>query len=355
MIRPEPPETPTPTPRPAPLSMGAVEWAMLLLLSLLWGGSFFFVGVAVDHVPPLTLVTLRVGLAAVVLWAVVAVLGRSIPRGAQAWGALLGLGFLNNVVPFSLLVWAQQTIASGLASILNATTLLFTVAVAGLLLADERITAPKLAGILVGFAGVAVMIGPAALFDPDAGVAAQLACLGAALSYAVAGVFGRRFGRLRVDPVVVAAGQVTASAVMLAPAALMSDTPWTLALPPPSALWAIAGLAVLSTAAAYILYFQILQRAGATNLLLVTFLIPVSAIALGVMVLGERLTAAQIVGMALIGVGLLAMDGRLWPRGGNGPAPQSSGSSSAGITGKNAPPDHSPNQSSSTQPRSTSR
>lgn len=293
------------------LSMGSVEWAMLILLSVLWGGSFFFVGVAVKDLPTLTIVALRVGLAAVVLWGIVAMLGRPLPRSPQAWLAFLGMGVLNNVIPFGLIVWGQQTIGSGLASILNATTPLFTVAVAGLLLSDERMTGRKLAGIVVGFAGVVVMIGPGALSGIGADVAAQLACLGGAVSYAFAGVFGRRFKRLAVDPIVVAAGQVTGSTLILAPCALVLERPWT--LPPPSlATWAaILGLAVVSTALAYILYFRILQRAGATNLLLVTFLIPVSAIALGVLVLGEALTGAQIAGMVLIALGLLAIDGRL--------------------------------------------
>ncbi|MFD0987644.1 DMT family transporter [Methyloligella solikamskensis] len=301
------------------LSMGTVEWAMLLLLSVLWGGSFFFVGVAVRDLPTLTIVVLRVGLAAFVLWGVVALLQRPLPRDPHAWIAFLGMGILNNVIPFGLIVWGQQTITSGLASILNATTPLFTVAVAGLLLSDERINGRKLAGIAVGFAGVVVMIGPGALSGLGTNVLAQLACLGSAVSYAFAGVFGRRFKRLAVDPIVVAAGQVTASSLVLAPLALIVDRPWILQMPQITTWAAIAGLAILSTALAYILYFQILQRAGATNLLLVTFLIPVSAITLGMLVLGEHLDSAQIAGMGLIGLGLLAIDGKalnLWKYGG---------------------------------------
>ncbi|WP_245729355.1 DMT family transporter [Salinihabitans flavidus] len=291
--------------------MGPVEWAMLLLLSVLWGGSFFFVGVAVRDLPTLTIMVLRVGLAALVLWGVIAVLKRPLPRNPRAWIAFLGMGVLNNLIPFGLIVWGQQTIASGLASILNATTPLFTVAVAGFLLSDERINGRKLMGIAAGFAGVVVMIGPGALSGLGTDVAAQFACLGGAVSYAFAGVFGRRFKRLGVDPVVVAAGQVTGSTLVLAPLALVIDRPWALAMPAPSTWAAIVGLAVLSTALAYILYFQILQRAGATNLLLVTFLIPISAIALGVLLLGEHLSGLEIAGMVLIGAGLLAIDGRV--------------------------------------------
>lgn len=296
--------------------MGTAEWTMLLLLSVLWGGSFFFVGVAVRDLPTLTIVALRVGLAAIVLWSVVGVSGRSVPRDPRVWFAFLGMGVLNNVIPFGLIVWGQQTIGSGLASILNATTPLFGVAVAGLLLPDERITGPKLLGIASGFAGVVVMIGPGSLTGIGSDVLAQIACLGGALSYAFAGVFGRRFKTFGVDPMVVAAGQVTGSTLVLAPLTIIIDRPWTLSMPPVSTWTAIVGLAVLSTALAYILYFQILERAGATNLLLVTFLIPVSAIALGVLILGEHLTGLEVVGMGLIGVGLLAIDGRVlrgWP------------------------------------------
>ncbi len=295
-------------------SMGFVEWAMLLTLSVLWGGSFFFIGVAVADLPTLTIVVLRVGLAALALWAIVLLLGRAVPKGRAVWGAFFGMGVLNNVVPFGLIVWGQQTIASGLASILNATTPLFTVVIAALLLADERASPLKLVGVTVGFLGVIVMIGLDALSGLGAGVFAQVAVLGGALSYAFAGVYGRRFKRLGVDPIVTAAGQVTASTLILAPAALMVDRPWMLTAPS-GATWAsIVALAVLSTACAYILYFQILQRAGATNLLLVTFLIPVSAILLGALVLGERLGWVHALGMALIGLGLAAIDGRLFKR-----------------------------------------
>lgn len=291
--------------------MGWAEWAMLIALSLVWGGSFFFVGVAVGELPTLTIVTLRVGLAAVALWAVVAALGKSVQLSRKVWFAFFGMGLLNNVLPFGLIVSGQQTIGSGLASILNATTPLFTVVIAGALLADERLRAHKIAGVAIGFGGVVVMIGPDALGGLGAGGWAQIACLGGALSYACAGVFGRRFRAMRVDPVVVAAGQVTASTVILLPATLLIDRPWAMAMPSAPVVGSIVGVALLSTALAYILYFEILARAGATNLLLVTFLIPVSAILLGTQVLGETLAGPQIVGMALIALGLLAIDGRV--------------------------------------------
>ncbi len=292
-------------------AMGAVEWAMLGALSVLWGGSFFFVGVALAELPPLTIVALRVGLAALALNLAVLASGERMPGGARAWAAFLAMGLLNNVVPFSLIVWGQTQIASGLASILNATTPLFTVLVAHALTRDERMSAGRMAGAIVGFAGVAAMIGPDALHGLGADVVAQLAVLGASVSYAFAGVFGKRFAHQGVAPLIAASGQVTASVLVLAPLALAVETPWTLAMPGAEVWGAVVGLALLSTALAYVLYFRILARAGATNLLVVTFLIPLSAIALGIVVLGERLAPLHFAGMALIGLGLALIDGRL--------------------------------------------
>ncbi len=292
-------------------AMGLREWAMLLVLSLVWGGSFFFVEVAVTQLPTLVIVFSRVLLAAIALWGVILLTGRSIPRSPKVWRTFLVMGLLNNVIPFALIAWGQKSIASGLASILNASTPLFTILVAGMLLADERLTLRKGLGVVIGFVGVVIMIGGDALSGIGQGVWAQLAVLGAALSYAFAGVFGRRFKALGVEPVMTAAGQVTASSLLLLPMVLLFDSPWTLSMPSLGAVSALVALALVSTAFAYILYFQILERAGATNLLLVTFLIPVSAILLGALVLDERLAPLHFVGMGLIGCGLAAIDGRL--------------------------------------------
>lgn len=293
-------------------TMGPVEWSLLVLLSILWGGSFFFVEIALREMATLSVVTFRVGLAALALWVFILLSGRPVPKTRAPWLAFIGMGLLNNAIPFTLMVWGQQTIASSLASILNATTPLFTVVVAGLLLPDEKVTPLKIAGVVTGLCGVAVMIGLDALGGLSAGVLAQCAILAGALSYAFAGVFGRRFKRMKVDPIVTAAGQVTASTAMLLPLTLFIGGPAALALPSTTVLAAIGGLALLSTACAYVIYFTILERAGATNLLLVTFLIPVSAILLGVLVLGERLNAGHAAGMALIGLGLALIDGRLF-------------------------------------------
>jgi drug/metabolite transporter (DMT)-like permease len=291
--------------------MGGREWVMLLALALVWGGSFFFNGVAVRELPSFTLVWLRVAVAAASLLLIMRVLGQRMPTERRVWVAFLGMGLLNNVVPFCLIVWGQHRIASGLAAILNATTPLFTVLVAHLLTRDEKLTTLKAAGVVVGFGGAAVMIGPAALGGAGSQVVAQLACLAAALCYAFAGIFGRRFRRMGVSPLATAAGQVSASTLLLLPIVLLADRPWTLAMPHAATWGAVVGVGLLSTALAYVLYFRILAVAGATNLLLVTFLIPLSAILLGALVLGERLLVRHFAGMALIGVGLAFIDGRV--------------------------------------------
>ncbi|MBE7201892.1 MAG: DMT family transporter [Parafilimonas terrae] len=299
--------------------MSSADWLMLIVLSVLWGGSFFFTGVALTALPPLTLVVLRVGIAAMALNLVLRATGSRLPRARAIWAAFIGMGVLNNVMPFCLIVWGQTRIASGLAAILNATTPLFTVAVAHVLTADERMTGNRLAGVLAGLAGVFVMVGPDAVEGFGADLLAQVAVLGAALSYACASLFGRRFARMGVPPLAVAAGQVTASSLLLLPMALVVDRPWTLPLPGVPVWAATFGTGLLSTAVAYVLYFRILARAGATNLSLVTFLIPASAILLGVLILGEHLEPRHLVGMALIACGLAAIDGRLlrvWNRSG---------------------------------------
>jgi drug/metabolite transporter (DMT)-like permease len=291
-------------------AMTALVWFLLIALSVLWGGSFFFVGVAVAEIPPLTLVALRVSLAAGMLWAALPLLGLSPPRGGRAWCAVAVMALINNVVPFTLIVWAQQTLPSGLAAILNATTPLWTVLVAHALTSDEKATPGKLAGVLFGFAGVAAMMGRDILGGAVAAGAATAAMLGATLSYALAGVFGRRLRVLGVAPLQAALGQLTSSAVVMMPIALALDRPWALPAPSAATIAAVLGLAGLSTALAYVLYFRILALAGAVNLVLVTFLIPISAVLLGTLVLHEALAWRHLLGMALIGAGLAAIDGR---------------------------------------------
>jgi len=290
------------------------DWVGLIVLSILWGGSFFFIEVLVEHLPPLTIVTLRVGMAAILLWLIIMVRKLPLPKSGKEWQALFVIGFLNNALPFVLIVWGQTQISSGLASILNATTPFFTVLVAGAFLVDERLSQNKLAGVIIGVIGVVVLIGPEALSGITGSMLGQLAVMGAALSYAFAGAYSRRFKAWGLSPLMVATGQVSMATLMLIPITLIIDQPWTLALPPTHIIGAMLGLAILSTVIAYIIYFRLISSAGATNAALVTFLIPISAILLGVLVLGESFTGLQAVGMALIGAGLVIMDGRVLGR-----------------------------------------
>jgi drug/metabolite transporter (DMT)-like permease len=297
-------------PEKAP-AMGAREWLLLLALSALWGGSFFFYKVLVAELPPFTVVLGRVGLAALVLNLLLLARRDPMPKSPRLWGAFLVMGLLNNVIPFTLIAWGEIRISSGLASILNATTPIFTVLAAHVLTRDEKLSVSKAAGVVFGFLGVAVLIGPAALSGIGGSDAVgEAACLLAALTYGFAGIYGRRFKG--VPPLKVATGQITASTLILIPLAALADRPWTLPNPSADAWAAFAGIALLSTALAYMIYFRILAVAGATNLMLVTFLLPISALLLGVLFLGETVTAQAIGGMALIGAGLAAIDGRLF-------------------------------------------
>lgn len=293
-----------------PPTLSARAWGLLLLLALLWGGSFLFVGVAVREWPPLAIVFARVALAALALWAMVAALRLPLRRDGAALTAHLGMGVLNNLLPFLLIVWAQGTLASGAASILNATTPLWAVLLAHLAGA-ERATPRRLAGVVTGFAGVAVMAGINPLESPLPAVAAMLA---ATFCYGVAGLWGRRFKALEIPPLVAAAGQTSTATLLLLPALLVLAPPLALPAPSLAAAASLIALALLSTALAYRLYFRILDLAGPVNLLLVTLIIPVFAVTLGALLLGERLAAEHAAGMALIAAGLALIDGRVLRR-----------------------------------------
>ena len=294
--------------------MGARDWAMLLLLSFLWGGSFFFISVSVSELPPFTLVTMRVGLAAVTLWLVLLVSGYPIPKSPEVWRAFMMMGLLGNALPFSLIAWGQTHIGAGLASIINATTPIFTILIAGSFLSDEHITPRKMLGVTAGLAGVIVLIGPSALLELGTNTMAQLAVIGAAVSYSCATVFGRRFKAMGISPLDTAVGQVTASTIILLPVVWFIDKPLQLANPSLQVWLSILALAIFSTAFAYILFFRILSSSGATNVVLVTFLAPVTASLLGWLMLDEQLQAKHFIGMACIGLGLAIIDGRLWAK-----------------------------------------
>ena len=311
---------PAPTPAPQAMAGAALPalrldgpaWAMLLVLSLFWGGSFIFIEILLTALPVLTIVALRALLAAIGLWIVVLATGVDIPRRPAVWLAFAAIGLVNNAIPHSLIAWGQTEITAGLAAILNATTPLFASVIAGLTLADERLSASKVCGVVLGLAGVAVMIGPAYLLDLGQHFPHQLAVVAAAFSYGIAAVLGRQFARLKVAPTMAATGQLSATAVMLVPVALLHDGPVVFSVTDPAIWLTVLANAGLSTAIAYILYFAILRRSGATNVTLVTVLVPVVAVLVGVFGLDEHIGATGFLGMALIFAGLAVIDGRLW-------------------------------------------
>ena len=288
--------------------MRTSDWLLLVLLSVLWGATFYFIAVANPEVPPFTLVLGRVGVAALALVPVVLLLGLRLPATAAGWWPFVVQAVINNVIPFTLIVYGQLRIASGLAAVLNATTPLFTLVMARLL-AGEALTASKVAGVVLGIAGVGVLVGPAALGANASSVVGMLCILGASLSYAVSALWMRRLRD--IPPLVSSAAQLTCSSLMLLPLAGAVERFWQLPVPGAPAILAVLGLALISTALAYVVFFHLNTSAGSTNVMLVTLLIPVTATILGVALLNETIAPHQIAGAVVIASGLVVIDGRL--------------------------------------------
>jgi drug/metabolite transporter (DMT)-like permease len=284
------------------------DWALLGVLSVLWGGSFFFNGLALKELPPLTLVLSRVSVAALMLLPLLRIYRIEFPGGLSGWAPFVAVSLFNNVLPFSLIVVGQTFITSSVASILNATTPLFTVMVMAAS-GEERLSPQRVAGVTIGLLGVIILRGGFGLDLAGQGTGIAL-CLAAALSYGVAALLARRH-LAKSPPLATATFQLMASTVMMAVIATVVDRPWQLPPPRPTTWLAVLGLAALSTALAYIVFFQILRRSGATNVMLVTLLVPLTAILLGALVLGETISAREIIGAMVIGSALLVMDGRV--------------------------------------------
>jgi len=294
--------------------MTPVEWILLFILGGFWGCTFFFNEIAILELPPLSIILFRVGLASIILWIVVFASGITILRSRDVWVALGIMAAINSAIPFFLIAWGQIHITGGLASILIATSPLFAVVGAHYWTRDEGLTPGKIIGILAGLIGVVFLLGPELLGDIGSDLIGQLSVLAAAICYAGSAIYGRRFATFGVPPLFVATGQMTMATVLLVPFTLIVDQPWTLANPSLPVWGAIISLAVVSTTFAYLIYFRILANAGAINILLVNFLVPVSALLLGIFVLGETLTIEQVIGLACIVVGLVTIDGRLLSR-----------------------------------------
>jgi len=293
-------------------SIDARDWSLLGLLSILWGGSFFFNGVILKELPPLTVVFLRVALAAIMLLPLLWVYRIPFPKGVSGWRPFFAIGLFNNALPFSLIVIGQTYIPSGLASILNATTPLFTIVVMAAA-GEEKLSARRISGVVAGLFGVAILHGEGFEkgfgFETGPGIGILL-CLAAAFSYGLAALVARRL-LSNSPPLGTATFQMLASAAMMTLVAGVIERPWQLPMPGAATWLAVIGLAALSTALAYIVFFQILRRSGATNVMLVTLLIPVTAILLGYLVLGETISPHEIVGALVIGSALLLIDGRV--------------------------------------------
>ncbi|MCY4333819.1 MAG: DMT family transporter [Litoreibacter sp.] len=284
-------------------------WGELLLLSAIWGASFLSIRVALDEVPFVTSVAHRVVWAAIILWAYILIRRLPLPADPRIWGAFLVMGILNNVIPFSLMAWGQLHIETGLTSIFNAATAIFGVLVAALVFTDEKLTPNRLAGVLIGFAGVAVAIGLENLRNFDLRSLAQLAVLAGTLSYACAGAWARKtLGAL--PPQLAAAGMLTGSSIVMLPAALLIDGTPSFALQTDTIL-AVAYYAVIATSGAYLLYYRVLAMAGSGNLMLCTLLIVPVAITLGAVFRGEALSPNALIGFAILAFGLMVLDGRI--------------------------------------------
>ncbi len=291
-------------------SLSPRAWAELILLSTIWGASFLSIRIALDEIPALTSVAYRVVGAAAVLWVAVALKRQSVPRAPRVWGAFLVMGLLNNAIPFSLMAWGQLHIETGLTSILNAATAIWGVLVAAIVFADERLTARKMSGVLLGFLGVATAIGFDSLQSLDLRSLAQIAVIAGTMSYALAGSWARAH-LTGLSPLVASAGMLTGSSLMMVPLALWVDGPTALPREPDTIL-AIAYYALVSTAFAYLLYYRVLKTSGAGNLLLCTLLVAPIAIVLGALVRDEALLPQAFAGFALLAIGLLVLDGRIF-------------------------------------------
>jgi drug/metabolite transporter (DMT)-like permease len=289
-------------------TMSLRNFVILLLLSLIWGASFLFIKVAVITIPPFSVAFGRTAMAAVLLYLVLRSRGLRMPGWGPVWGTFLLMGFFNGAVPYTLITWAEIHIDSGLAAIVNALMPLFTVLLAHVFTGDERLNWMKVVGILLGFLGVVALIGPAALKGLGRDVLAQLAVMAAALCYAIAIIYGRRLRE--ITPLVSATGQLFCAAFLTLPMILLFDAPWALS-PSFISVAALTCLSLLGTALAYLLYYYLLPRIGSTNLSLVTYLIPITGVFWGALLLGERLHWSAFLALGLILAGIAGVNNRL--------------------------------------------
>ena len=294
----------------------AVVWALFLGLGFFWGSSYFWIKIALDTVPPLTLIAGRLVLASLFLWAVVLLTRETLPRSPRQYGHLLVMAFVNIVVPFILIAYGEQTIDSALASILNATVPLFVIVLAPMFLPDEDITWARVAGLAIGFAGVVLLVAPDLVNVQDSDLTGELLLLGSSLSYGIGNVYAKRNVK-GLAPRIPALFQVFLATLVIVPAALVVDRPLETVQPAPEAVLAIVWLGIIGSGLAYLCYFTILANWGATRTSLVAYLLPVVGIVLGAVVLGDPVTLNRIAGTALVIAGIALVN--------RGPAAQRTG------------------------------
>ncbi|MGZ9812397.1 DMT family transporter [Pseudoroseicyclus sp. H15] len=298
-------------------TLSPLAWTLLLALAFIWGATFVANRFALQIAAPAWITATRVTLAVPVLWAAVWITRQPVPKGWRIWGALLVMGALNNVLPFTLIAWGQGHVPSGLAAILNATTALWGMALAAIVFADERMTAPKAFGLALGFAGVVLVIGPTVLSELDLTALAQLAVIGATLSYAIAGIWARKM-LSGLPPLTSAAGMLSGSALLAVPLAL-----WMAGPPGAPSLkggLALLYLALFATALAFILYYRLMATAGTGYTMLATLLVAPVGVALGAIVFGETLPPRALAGFGLIALALITLNSKIrlarWRRAG---------------------------------------
>jgi drug/metabolite transporter (DMT)-like permease len=287
------------------------DWLLLILLSLIWGGSYIFIGIAVKELPTLLIVFVRVALATAILLPVHWLWQGALPTDARSWVSFAGLSLTNNIIPFTLIVYGQHSITASLASVLNATTPFFGLLVLSIAGA-EVLTGRKIISLLLGLLGVAVLRG-VNFTDLNQETIGILACLGASLSYGMGSLWQKK-RVMGTPPVTAATGQLICSTIIMGVLSFALSTPLQLASTSGSTWLALILLAAVSTSFAYLLFFKIITRSGPMAANLVTMMIPVSAIIMAALWLGERITAQEVGGALLIGLGLLVYDGRLFTR-----------------------------------------
>ncbi|WP_199091663.1 EamA family transporter [Bosea sp. ASV33] len=282
----------------------ATEIALLLVLATLWGGSYSFIKIGVETIPPLTLIAARTLIAGLILLAVIRWRGLRLPRDLVAWRRFLTQALLNSVVPFTLIAWAERSVDAGLASILNGTTPVFVFLISLALMPKRRPDWRKALGVAAGVAGISLIVGVDAFSGLGSQAVPQLAIVAATIAYAFAALFGRHFTGM--DPLLPAAGSMLTGAALLIPAALIVDRPWTLA-PSQESVLALLALAVVSTALAFAIYFRLIRTLGSVGTTAVSYLRVPVGVAIGFVFLGERLQPTAWIGLALVVLGVLSM------------------------------------------------